>query len=141
MIKLTAEMKALIDNALANGTPCILGTASLTGEPGISYRGSMMAFNDKSLAYWDRTKRTAMEHIEMNPKVVVLFRDPQLRKAWKFFGDAEIHRQGPLREQIKGRIVEAELARDLDHNGFGVIIHLNHISLLSGEVIQHQDYD
>ncbi len=136
MIKLTAEMKELIDSSLANGTPCILGTASPTGEPGISYRGSMLAFDDQSLGYWDRTKRTAIQHIEANPTVVVLFRDPKLRKAWKFFGEAEIHRTGPIREQLQARIVEAELARDLNHDGFGVIIHLNRISLLSGQVIQ-----
>ena len=139
MIQLTDEMKELIDNALANGTPCILATASCTGDPGVSYRGSMMAFGDESLAYWDRTKRAGLEHIEANPNVVVMFRHPKLGKAWKFHGEAEIYRDGPIREQIMSRVVEAELTRDPKREGFGIIIHLNRIALLSGEMIQKRE--
>src|ERR1041384_1711000 len=57
MIKLVDQMRELIDNALANGSPCILATASSDGEPDIGYKGSMMVFDNESLAYWERTKR------------------------------------------------------------------------------------
>lgn len=139
MIQLTEEMKELIDNALANGTPCILATASATGEPGVSYRGSMMAFSDESLAYWDRTKRAGLDHVEANPNVVVMLRHPELGKAWKFHGEAQIYRDGPIREQIMSHVVEAELNRDPKREGFGVVINLSRIALLSGEVIQQRD--
>ena len=81
MINIDDEMRELIDNALANETPCILATASPTGEPGVGLRGSMMVFNSESLAYWERTKRAGLEHIQANPKVVVMYRDPVARKA------------------------------------------------------------
>ena len=77
MIKMTDEMRDLIDNAIANGTPCILATASKAGEPHMSYRGSVMVFDDASLAYWDRVKRQSLQHIAENPQVCVLFRHPQ----------------------------------------------------------------
>jgi hypothetical protein len=48
MIHLTAEMSDLINNALANGTPCILATASSSGQPTMSYRGSFMVFDGAS---------------------------------------------------------------------------------------------
>ena len=51
MIKLVDQMRELIDNALANGSPCILATASRDGEPDIGYKGSVMVFKDDSLAY------------------------------------------------------------------------------------------
>ena len=51
MIKLIDQMHELIDNALANGCPCILATAAPDGEPDIGYKGSMMVFDDESLAY------------------------------------------------------------------------------------------
>ena len=35
-----------------------------------------MAFDDSHLAYWERSRRTILEHIEENPKVVVMYRDP-----------------------------------------------------------------
>ena len=63
MIKMTDEMCDLIDNAIANGTPCILATASKAGEPHMSFRGSVMVFDDTSLALWDRVKRQSLQHI------------------------------------------------------------------------------
>jgi len=53
MITMAEEMRDLIDIAVANGTPCILATATKTGEPHMSFRGSMMVLDDASLAYWD----------------------------------------------------------------------------------------
>ncbi len=139
MIQFTDEMKELIDNALTNGTPCIVATASRVGEPGVSYRGSMMTFGDDALAYWDRTKRAGLEHIEANPNVVVMLHHPKLGKSWKFHGKAEIYRDGKIREQIMSRVVDAELNRDPKHDGIGIIVRLNRISLLSGEMIQEKD--
>ncbi|MET0503180.1 MAG: pyridoxamine 5'-phosphate oxidase family protein, partial [Candidatus Binatia bacterium] len=72
MIKLTDEMRNMIDPALANGSPCILATAAANGEPDIGYKGSMMVFDDESLAYWERTKRQHLKNLTENPKVVVL---------------------------------------------------------------------
>jgi Pyridoxamine 5'-phosphate oxidase len=51
MIKMTDAMCDLIDNAIANSTPCIVATASKAGEPHMSFRGSVMVFDDESLAY------------------------------------------------------------------------------------------
>ncbi len=139
MIRLTEEMRSSIDNALDNGTPCVLATASPTGEPGVSLRGSVMAYDDESLAYWDRTQRAGLEHVEANPKVVVMYRDPKTRLAWKFYGEATIYREGPVRDAIMARVVEQEMSRDPEHRGFGVIIRLSRITLFSGEAIQQRE--
>ena len=53
MINLTDEMRNLVDNSLANGFPCILASVSAEGEPDIGYKGSMMVFDNESLAYWE----------------------------------------------------------------------------------------
>ena len=139
MIHLTEEMRSSIDNALDNGTPCVLATASPTGEPGVSLRGSVMAYDDESLAYWDRTQRAGLEHVEANPKVVVMYRDPKARLAWKFYGEATIYREGSVRDAIMARVVEQEMSRDPERRGFGVIIRLSRITLFSGEVIQQRE--
>jgi hypothetical protein len=57
MIAIIDQMKELVDNALANGCPCVLASVSGDGEPDIGYKGSMMVFDKESLAYWERTKR------------------------------------------------------------------------------------
>ena len=77
MIELTKQMSDLIDNNLANKTPCILATA--TGEPGVSFRGSMMVLDNEHLAFWDRSKRANLEHLGENPKVAVMFYNPAKR--------------------------------------------------------------
>ena len=54
MINLTDEMVSRLDSALADGYSCLVGTASKDGEPQISPKGSVMAFDRDTLAYWER---------------------------------------------------------------------------------------
>ena len=51
MINLTDEMVSRLDSALADGYSCLVGTASKDGEPQISPKGSVMAFDRDTLAY------------------------------------------------------------------------------------------
>jgi hypothetical protein len=138
MIKLTDEMRELIDNALANRMPCILATASKSGQPTMSYRGSMMVFDDESLAYWDRSKRLSLQQLEENPQVCVMFRHPEKRIVWRFFGEAALHHNGPVRQQVMARVVQPELDRDPERQGIAVVIRVNTILAASGEVLQQR---
>ena len=139
MIRITEEMSRFINSALADGCPCILGTASPKGEPSVSFRGSMMVFDEQHLAYWDRTQRAGLEHVEANPKVVVMYRNPKERKSWKFHGEVKVYKEGPMREQVLSKVVPQELASDPDRKGFGVVIELTRIMTLGGQVIQQRD--
>jgi general stress protein 26 len=138
MIKMTDEMHELIDNALANRMPCILATASKSGQPNMSFRGSMMVFDDASLAYWDRGKRQSLHDMEENPQVCVMFRHPDKRIVWRFFGEATIHRDGPVRQQVLARVVQPELDRDPERQGVAVVIRVNKILSVTGEVLQER---
>jgi len=84
MINITEEMQKLVDNALKDGFPCILATSSSTGEPGVGYRGSMMIYDDETLAYWERTKRAGLEHIESVDHVAAL--KVVQHRGYNFFG-------------------------------------------------------
>ncbi len=139
MIRITEEMRRLINNALEDGFPCILGTASPQGEPNITYRGSMMVFDNDSLAYWDRTRRATPEHVEANPQVVVVYRNTKERKAWKFHGTAAAYRDGPIRLQVMARVVPQELESDPGRKGIAVVIKLDRIMTLGGQVVQNRD--
>ncbi|HWO43036.1 MAG TPA: pyridoxamine 5'-phosphate oxidase family protein [Candidatus Eisenbacteria bacterium] len=139
MIKLADQMRDLVDNALANDCPCILATASRDGEPDIGYKGSMMVFDQESLAYWERTRRQHLKNVLENPKVVVLFRDPKTRVNWRFHGIATVHESGPVREQVMARTVPAELEKDPERKGAAVIIRVNKVTNLAGQVLQSRD--
>ena len=139
MIKITDDMRRLVDNALSDGFPCILATASPVGEPSIGYRGSFMVWDDDSLAYWERSKRTGLENIESNPKVVMIYRNTKERQSWKFYGDAIVHRNDSIRDQVLARTIQPELDRDPELQGYGVIIRLNRITLSNGTLVQERD--
>ncbi len=122
MINLTDEMRNMVNPALANGSPCILASVSAEGEPDIGFKGSMMIFDNESLAYWERTRRQHLANIQANPKVVVLFWDAKTYVHWRFHGRASVHEQGALRDQVMARTVKAEFEKDPERKGAAVII-------------------
>ena len=138
MIQFTEEMQEAINNALSNGTPCIVATASSDGDPNVGFKGSVMALDDSHLAYWERSRRTILEHIEENPKVVVMYRDPATRLAWRFYGDATVHRDGSVRDQVMARVVQPELDRDPEREGFAIVIDVARITTLGADVLQEK---
>jgi hypothetical protein len=138
MIELTAEMAEAIDNALADGAPCLMGTASPEGLPDISYRGSVMVFDKEHLAFWERAKNIAVHNMEGNPHVEIMYRNRQKGLSWRFWGRASIHETGPVREQIMSRTVQAELDHDPERMGYGVLIEVDIVTDGRGDVIQER---
>ena len=135
MIKLTDDMRKMVDPALANGCPCILATVSADGEPDIGYKGSVMIFDDESLAYWERTRRQHLKNVQENPKVIVLFRDAKTKVGLRFHGKAEIHEKDALWEQVMARTVKDELDKDPERKGAAVIIRLDKVTNMGGQVL------
>ena len=136
MIALTDQMREMVNNALANNCPCVLATATASGEPDIGFKGSTMIFDNESLAYWERTRRQHLKNLQENPRVVVLFRDPQTKINWRFHGVATVHESGPLRQQVMARGVKAELDKDPERKGLAVAIRVDRVTNLAGEVLQ-----
>ncbi|MSQ11625.1 MAG: pyridoxamine 5'-phosphate oxidase family protein [Dehalococcoidia bacterium] len=127
-IKFTEEMKELINNALANKTACFVGSASKKGEPMVTYRGSVMVFDDQRLAWWERGKKKTWDNIRENPRVVVVFVDFTKHAAWKIHGSARVYETGPVREQVMQRTVPQELSYDPERKGAAVVIDVDLIT-------------
>jgi nitroreductase len=138
-IKLDDEIRQNLDNALANGTPCVVATSSARGEPNVSLRGSVLVLDDEHLAYWDRTRARQLEHVTENPNVVVFYRDPARRVTYRFYGQATVHAEGPVREQVMARTVEAELNRDPDRKGVAVVVRIDRVMNLGNQVLQERE--
>jgi len=133
MIKLTDQMREEIDPALARGCPCLVATTSQEGVPNVGFKGSVMVFDDESLAYWERTLQGTGANVEENPNVMVLFRNPTTRAAWRFVGQATVHKGGGVREQVMARTVPAELERDPERKGYAVVVKVDKVLPLSGQ--------
>ncbi len=139
MIKFTEDMKKHVDNAYTYDIPMIVATASASGEPNMSFRGSFMAFDDEHLAFWDRTQQRGLSQIEENPQALAMLVSFEHGVRLKFFGTATVHRDDDIREQVMARVVQPELDRDPDRVGIAILIKVNRITGLSGDVIQSRD--
>jgi predicted pyridoxine 5'-phosphate oxidase superfamily flavin-nucleotide-binding protein len=139
MISITGEMRDLVDGALANGTPCFVGTASRDGRPQISMKGSVLVYDEETLAFWERAKRTALQNVNENAQIVIFYRNPAERFSWRFHGTATVHESGAVRDAVMGRTVQPELDRDPDRQGVAVLVKIDLIDELSGKVLQRRD--
>ncbi len=136
MINLTDQMREVVNSALAKGCACILATVSGSGEPNIGYKGSMMVFDNESLAYWERTRRQHRKNLSENQHVVVLYRDPATRLNWRFHGVATVHESGAVRDQVMAKVVKDELDKDPDRKGLAVVVRIDRVTNLQGETLQ-----
>jgi hypothetical protein len=136
MIDMTGEMKELLDRAHADGFSCTLGTADKGGQPQLSLKGSVMVFDSETLAYWERAKRSALENVAENPKVAILYANSEKRIRWRFYGTAVVHESGPIRDEVMSRTVQAELDRDPERLGVAVLVKVDRINELSGDILQ-----
>ena len=136
MIQLTEEMRSFINNSRANGIPCILASASPDGVPNAGYRGTMMVFDDASLAYRERS--SPVEHLEENPRVVVLFYDAAREVGWKFRCTAAVYREGPIRRQVMDRLAGLGLIQDPAPSGIAVVLQVDQVLTPFGELLQER---
>ena len=138
MIHLTEEMHRLVNGARASGNPCIVSTASPDGTPNSGFIGTMMAFDDRSLAYRDRSGHEPLEHIEESTKVVVLFRDAGQEVGWEFRCTAMVHRDGSVYEEVMRRLAHSGMAPDPAVKPAVVLLRIDQILTLFGEMLQER---
>ena len=143
MIRLTEDMTRLINRARDDGYPCIVATASADGTPNAGYIGTVLAMNGDTLVYRDRTMREPLEHIEENPKVVVLFRNAAAGDGagvgWKFRCTASVVRDGEVYDDLTRRLADAGLITDPALGGAIVILRVDQALTLFGEVLQERE--
>ena len=142
MIQLTDEMAQLINRARDDGYPCIVSTASADGTPNCGYIGTVLTVGNDRLIYRDRTGRSPLDHIEENPKVIVLFRNTEQDVGWKFRCTATVHRNGPVFDEMTERLLQSGLIADryLPDGSQGAIVSLrvDQALTLFGKVLQER---
>jgi predicted pyridoxine 5'-phosphate oxidase superfamily flavin-nucleotide-binding protein len=126
MIDLT-EMGEAVNVALAEDTPCLIATASKDGVPDIGFKGSTMVFDKEHLAFWERSHGEHIGNLRENPHIAVIYRSKQRGSHWRFYGVAELHTDGELREQVKKRVVAEELSKDPEDKGIAVVIRVDRV--------------
>ncbi len=145
MIQMTDAIRSVLNSALADGTPALLGTATKDGHPQISPKGSIVVFNDDTLCFWERSNRSAAHHLAENPHVAVYYRNaakassiPFRAGAIRFYGDASVANAAD-RDMVWELIPEAERKPDPEKKGTAFLNRLTSVEELSGNVVMKRD--
>jgi len=127
-IKLTDELKTLVDNALATRHTLILAYVGPDGQPILSFRGSTQAFSDDQLAIWVRNSDGLfLDSIKANHKVALMYRDHDTKSTFQFQGRARISTDEAVRRRIYEKMGEAERNHDYARTGVALIIDLDRV--------------
>jgi hypothetical protein len=131
-LKLTPELKSKINNALVDGHPLVLAVADTTGQPHLSFRGSLQTYSDTQLGFWLRKPQgNTIEAIRSNPRVALIYRS-ETTPLLEFHGRARIASEERERERVFTAAPEAEQKADPDRKGLAIVIDLTRIEGVIG---------
>ena len=135
---ISEQVRNLINNAWTDGYVCLLATVGPDG-PNISPKGSMLVFDDKHLAYWERSKKKALENLQHDKRVFMMYanfkaqRDGVLPSGFlRFWGTAELHESGPIHDAIFAQLSKREQEHVGADTGIGVLIKIERATDMHG---------
>ena len=140
MAKIPHNLREPINTAYPDFT-IMVGSVLPNGFAQFSPRGSVYVFDDEHFAMWERGLGSTNENLRDGSKLTFLYRNMALRESGvlprggiaRFFGVAQLIKEGPLREQIYNGIIKHEQARDADMKGFGVLIKVEKAEHIDGQ--------
>ena len=95
MAKLTEEAKKTIGAF----RPCYVATASKTGKPNVSAKGSLRVIDDEHVLFADVRSPRTIANIKENPQVAIICLDAPTHHGCRIWGNGEILSSGELFEQ------------------------------------------
>jgi hypothetical protein len=126
-LRLTPELHNKINNALAEGHPMVLAVVDESGQPRLSFRGSLQTYSDTQLGFWLRNPQgSSFASIRRNPKVALIYRSATT-PLLQFQGKARIATEDAERERVFNAAPEVERKADPDRKGHAIIIDLTRI--------------
>jgi hypothetical protein len=129
-LKLTDQIKEMVNTSFTSGKPIIVAYTDADGAPSLSYRGSAIAYSDTQLAIWARNPEGGLlKALPANPKVTMMYRNPgpDDRAMLQFRGSAHIETDEATREKVYNAIPEAEQNSDREKKGSPVILDLERV--------------
>jgi hypothetical protein len=132
-VKLTEEIRKLVDNALATRHPMIVSYVGPNGQPILSFRGSTQSFSDDQLAIWVRNSDGVfLNAIAGNPRVALMYRDEDSKATYQFQGRARVSTDEAVRRRVYEKMAEAERNHDPARTGVALIIDLDRVEGWAG---------
>ena len=133
------KLATLIRNAWDDGYPLLVATTGALG-PNITPKGSMIVYDGEHLAWWERSKRLALDNLQADPRVCIMYanmkaqRDGVLESGFlRFYGTAVLHESGPVREAIFQKLLPREQTHVGADVGIGVLIKIERAADVRGK--------
>lgn len=125
-IKLSAELKALVNNALVTRHPMLMSYVSDSGQPVLSFRGSTQTYSDDQFAIWIRNADgNLLKSVAKNPKVAFMYRNEDTKETFQFQGRARVATGETERQKVYDNAPPVERAHDFARTGVALIIDLD----------------
>ena len=138
---LSEKIKKHIYDAWADGCPCMVATSGKDG-PNISPKGSMLVFDDQHLAYWERSKKKALENLGNDKRICVMYsnfkaqRDGTMKVGFlRFWGTSELYESGPIHDAIFAKLTKREQEHVGADTGIGVLVKISRATDIHGKSI------
>jgi hypothetical protein len=131
---ISQKIKDLINSSWVDGYVCLLATAGRDG-PNVTPKGSMLVFDDDHLAYWERSKKKALDNLHQDKRVVVVYSNMPAQRSGeldsgilRFYGTAALHESGPIYDAIFAKLSKREQEHEGADTGMGVLIKIERTS-------------
>ena len=105
MTMLTDEAK----KAIGEIRPSLVATASKTGKPNVSAKGSFRVLDDEHVVFADIASPRTVANIKENPQVAVICLDAIARKGCHVWGKGSIFNSGELFDQLTAEYAEKKM--------------------------------
>lgn len=132
-VKLSEDLKKLVDNALATRHPMVVAYVDASGQPILSFRGSTQSHSDDQLAIWVRNSDgNFLNAVARNPRVALMYRDEDTKATYQFQGRARVSTDESARRRIYEKMAEGERNHDPARTGIALIIDLDRVEGWAG---------
>ena len=96
MAKLSEEAKKII----AEFGPALIATASKSGKPNVSPKGSFRVLDDEHVIFANVASPRTIANLKENPQLTAIIFDRSTRKGCRIWGKAEILNSGDLFDSV-----------------------------------------
>ncbi|MEZ5660678.1 MAG: pyridoxamine 5'-phosphate oxidase family protein [Burkholderiaceae bacterium] len=132
-VRLSAELAARINTALESKSPMLLAYTDFSGQPVLSFRGSVQTIGDDELGLWVRNSGGRfLRSITLNPRVALMYRHESSKATYQFQGRARVSELPADRERVYAKAPRAEREHDFARLGVAVIITLDRVEGYAG---------
>jgi len=95
-----AKMSPEVQKAVEECGPGLIATASSTGKPNVSPKGSFQVLDDEHVIFAEIHSPGTLANLKENPQIAIICFDPATRSGCRISGRSEIVDSGPLFDQF-----------------------------------------